>query len=299
MGLGAGRFTLVECARCGFLYLSPRPDMAELSQYYPPDYAFYQTPIREDRSAFSRATREYGLAKRCALVLKQRQGGDLLDVGAAIGDFLAAMRSHSGWRVRGLELDAGAAARARQVYGLTVDCGDLGHVSYQPESFDIVTLWEVLEHLPQPLDALRQIHSLLRPGGAVVMSMPNREALAAKVFGPAWIGLDVPRHFSVFSPGHVARALLESGFAQPLIFTPRGRLGAAHNGLLCGLASTHFWLGGDGAPNAVQRYARGALERLATRPAAVISLFLVTLPFSCLLRLVGRGTQMMVVARKP
>jgi SAM-dependent methyltransferase len=299
MGHGPGEFTLVECCRCGFLYLSPRPDATELPRYYPSNYEFYQSTVLEDPSAFSRANRQYDLAKRCDLVLRQRSSGDLLDVGAAVGDFLAAMRARPGWRVRGLELDAGAADHARRVYGLTVDQGDLESVRYPPCSFDVVTLWEVIEHLPQPRHALRCIHTLLRPGGAMVMSLPNRRAMAARLFGPYWLGLDVPRHFSVFSPADISHALQEAGFERPHVFTPRGHLGATHNGLLCGMASLHFWLAGDGPQTTLQSWAATVLDRLAVNPRAVVSLFVLTLPYSWLIRALNRGTQMIVVAHRP
>src|SRR5947209_6312748 len=98
-----GEFTLVECGNCGFLYLSPRPDSSEIGRYYPPEYGAYHTDEMETHSQFAKGIRQYDLEIRCGTVLRYRSTGDLLDYGCGSGDFLAAMKKHAGWRVRGLE----------------------------------------------------------------------------------------------------------------------------------------------------------------------------------------------------
>ena len=173
------------------------PTRPEIDRYYPPEYGMYATPMAEEEDPFFRGLRQYDFDRRCDAVLKYKKGGSVLDVGAGIGDFLAAMRDRGGWEVRGVEPSLVAAKRARAVYNLDIDIARLDEVSYPPESFDAVTLWEVLEHVPQPREALCKIFEILMSGSVAVMSIPNRDSIDARLFGPGWIGLDIPRHFSV------------------------------------------------------------------------------------------------------
>jgi len=78
--------------------------------------------------------------------------------------------------------------------------------------YDVVTLWDVLEHLPSPRAGLVQIQQWLRPGGYVVLSVPNLESWDASLFGQRWIGWDAPRHFNLFSRSGLDRLLSETGF---------------------------------------------------------------------------------------
>ncbi|HET7035103.1 MAG TPA: class I SAM-dependent methyltransferase [Thermomicrobiaceae bacterium] len=292
-----GEFTIVECVSCGFHYLTPRPDQTEIGRFYPDDYDAYTSWDKEESAAL-RAARADDIARRAGVIERYASPGDLLDVGCASGDFLAAMRDRGDWRVRGLEPSATAVARARASYGLTVDEGSLESACYEPGSFDVITMWEVLEHVPQPRETLRRVYELLRPGGTLVMSMPCRDALDARIFGTYWIGLDVPRHFSIFSHHDIRRALLDAGFTRPDIFTTRGRLGGAHTEFLCVMLSLSFWLQGGENARPLRRAGSSALQRLVGHQAGVIPLFLLTLPYSRLTRALNRATAMTVVARR-
>ncbi len=279
-----GEFTLVECCRCGFLYLSPRPVGAELEPYYPRDYLPFRPAIHEERSPWRRFDRMVGLRKRCEVIRRQKASGTLLDVGCGTGDFLFAMAKNTGWQVRGLEPHPAAAARARASYGLTVDECSLEAAPYPAESFDVVTLWDVLEHLPWPRQALRRISELLRPGGLVVIGVPDRDSFDAKLFGPAWAGLDLPRHFSVFSAHHVARCLNEANFGPPTITNLNG---GYHSFAL----SVRFWLDDATVPAVVRRVGLGVVDAFPFRVA--------TLPYFVLVQRLRRGSTMIVTARKP
>jgi hypothetical protein len=156
----------------------------------------------------------------------------------------------------------------------------------------------VLEHLASPRAALLQIHTLLRPGGTVVMSVPDRDSLEARLFGPAWVGLDIPRHFSVFSKRHISQALNDAGFEPIDIFTLPGPLGTAHHGLQSLMLSFYIWSQGDGSPGRVRRSARAVLQPVARRPLGIFGLFLLSAPFQQIARVTRRGSSMAVVARR-
>ena len=281
-----GEFSLVECANCHFLYLSPRPDAQEIQAYYPSDYMPFRTAMTEERSFLRRLDRSIGLRKRSGLVARHsgRSVGTLLDIGCGTGDFLWGMRKYRGWKVRGVEPHAEAADRARRNYGLDVDVGWLEGVTYPPGSFDAVTLWDVLEHLPSPRHAVALIFEWLRPGGLLVFGVPNRESVDATLFDPYWAGLDIPRHFSVFSPSHAADLVVSAGFEQPLFTNLNGSF---HSFAL----SMQFWLAGDGRKSPLRA---AVLRSIGSFPFRAASL-----PYFFGLQLLKKGTSLTVVARKP
>jgi len=292
-----GEYTLSECAHCGFLFLSPRPDADEIKRHYPADYPFYNSFF--DQSDYVKSIGMYEMDKRCEAVTSAVGGGrDILDIGCSVGDFLATMETR-GWQPRGVEPDSGAAAYAAERHGLDVYNGFVEDAPYESASFDAVTMWEVLEHTAQPLATLRRVHDLLRPGGAVVLSVPNRSSLQSKIFGTYWIGNDFPRHYSVFSPRHMRQALRSAGFVDPQIVSQSGRLGAMHNEVACVLGSLDLWLrDGDGLKG-TRRVVNHTVVPVLMKPAGVIPFFLVTLPASFAIRKLHRGSQMVAIAHKP
>jgi SAM-dependent methyltransferase len=277
-----GEFTLVECARCGFLYLSPRPDSTEIQRYYPDDYLPFRSAIHEERSPIRRFDRLFGLHKRCQVIRQFKSEGYLLDVGCGTGDFLAVMRSYRGWEVRGLEPHGGAVARAREKYGLAVDHAYLDDVPYAPGTFDVVTMWDVLEHVPRPLHSLRHLRDALRPDGVVIIGLPNRDSLDARLFGQYWAGLDVPRHFSVFSVAHITHTLLEAGYEKPYVLNLNG---GYHTFAL----SVRFWLDEVTCDRRPNDFVVAALGSLPAR--------LLTFPYFSVLKWTKKGSTMILVAR--
>jgi SAM-dependent methyltransferase len=137
--------------------------------------------------------------------------GRLLDVGCGEGAFLRAARKR-GWEVFGTELTAETARFARESGGLDVRTGGPAEWGFEAGTFDAVTFWHVLEHVPDPVAMLEQCARLLRPGGLIVVAVPNLRSLQAKLAGRHWFHLDVPYHVSHFSPASLDVALRRSGF---------------------------------------------------------------------------------------
>lgn len=136
--------------------------------------------------------------------------GDLLDVGCGDGDFIFRARQH-GWRVRGSEVNVAAVKSARAA-GLTVDLGELESVGYGSQSFDVVRAWHVLEHVPEPLNLLRQMRRLLRPGGLAIVGVPNYASGARRILGGRWRGLQPQYHLNHFDARTLRSALVTAGF---------------------------------------------------------------------------------------
>lgn len=204
---------LVRCVRCGLVYQSPRPTLEEIGVHYPASYDSYGDYRVETPNGLLRMAFDYGMRKRTRYVTRSVPGGRLLDVGCAAGVFLVSMRELGGWEVEGVELNAGAAGHARATYGLTVHTGTLEEAHLPDAHFDVVTLFDVLEHLHSPIAALREVHRILRPGGILVLRLPNLDSWDARLFGDAWAGLDAPRHLYIYSPRTLAATLKQAGFA--------------------------------------------------------------------------------------
>lgn len=205
--------SIVRCSECGLLYQNPRPDSTEMSKYYPPDYDLYHVDQKIKKSSWlMRRAMQYGIDKRCRMVTREKSAGALLDLGCATGVFLTNMRRFPGWEVYGVEPSEYAVQVARETHGLNVFCGSLEEAAFQENQFDVVTLWDVLEHLPDPDASLRELHRILKPGGILVLRVPNIESWDARIFGQYWAGLEPPRHYYIFSPRTLGQLLAKNGF---------------------------------------------------------------------------------------
>ena len=193
-------FDLVRCRVCGAVYVDPRPDDEALGTYYADYYGGGRHPFLKDLFMAARA-RKLGRAPR---------GGRLLDYGCGRGDFLLAARRH-GWEGMGVERSGTPIMELRENLGLTILTPDaLGEVP--DASFDAITLWHVLEHLPEPRVQLTELHRLLRPGGRLLVEVPNFGGWLARIGGDVWYHLDVPRHLIHFDRGSLAHLLRGCGF---------------------------------------------------------------------------------------
>ncbi len=228
-----GLFKVVRCSSCGLIYLNPRP--VNPQAYYPEtDYAAHAGS--KSQKHFSAALyRSIGLRRRCQAVLARKCRGRLLDIGCGAGDFLYAMNQIAGWQTQGLEISPMAASRARSIYGLDVLVGQLGEVDIPARSFDVVTLWHVLEHLPHPRATLHEVKRILRPDGVIILACPMVDSWEAHFFGIYWAGYDVPRHFYTFSRRTLGRLLNDNGLSCEEIYS----VVAGFNSLRI---STAFWV---------------------------------------------------------
>ena len=208
-----GDFTSNRCLNCGLIYLSPRPKSEAIGNYYPSNYANFRPPIESEKFALMRWMRQRKLTKRRRLIerFSQRTSGNLLDVGSATGLFLNEM-AQSGWRVSGVEPDLHAAELARSYFNLDVFAGLFRDAPLQPNSFDVITFWDVIEHTYSPRKELEFAANLMRPGGLLTLSIPNWNSEERKIFGKYWQGFDAPRHLYVFTDEVLSAILDDAGF---------------------------------------------------------------------------------------
>jgi len=208
-----GTFHLVTCDECGHLYQSPRPTQAAIGRFYPAHYQPFGRAIEDVyRSPVMRWLKHRQLRTRCLQVYRLRTQGALLDVGCATGLFLNEMRRYGQWRLAGIEIAPEASAYARERFHLDVFSGPIEDAPWPNGSFDVITLWDVLEHLPDPNGALRSLGRLLSKEGLLILSVPNLDSIDARIFGRYWTGLDAPRHFWVFRKRDIVRLCEAAGY---------------------------------------------------------------------------------------
>jgi SAM-dependent methyltransferase len=202
---GTQIFQDVRCQRCGLIYLNPRPTLDEITQYYPTEYEPF-TRHEHLQSLSARINYRISFNKRRRIASRGLRPGRLLDIGSGSGDFLLEMRN-AGWEVEGLDTSPAACEVAR-TRGLDTFRGQLFDVPFPDQSFDLITMWDVLEHVHDPMAHLECICRLLKPTGRFVVTLPNPESLDLMVFEDFWAGLDFPRHLFVY-PRKTLTAMIE------------------------------------------------------------------------------------------
>lgn len=141
----------------------------------------------------------------------------LLDIGCGTGRYLAQQRRF-GWNVAGVEPSARAASIC-QAHGLNVRQGYFNPDDWGENLFDVVTLLQVVEHLPDPEADFHQIYRVLKPGGILYIATPNLHSIPAWLFRTYWIMADAPRHYFLFTPDTLGRFLVKAGFTPKWWYT--------------------------------------------------------------------------------
>jgi len=206
--VAGGTYRLRRCHDCDLVHLTPRLEDEMLATLYGEEFYF---PERSAFSAIAEGVKELIQDARRHVVEKRARIGRVLDVGSGDGAFVHHMASH-GWDAVGLDFSpaAGELAARRGLRGRFL-MGSLADHDLPSGSFDAVTLWQVLEHIGDPVSMLRRAHALLRPGGLLIASVPNIEGLSAVLTRERWWGLDVPRHLVHYTPSTLRRVVNESG----------------------------------------------------------------------------------------
>lgn len=194
---------IVRCDNCGLVYTNPRPTAELLDALYADVEDNVYLEDEEARVATFRHAL-LGVRKRAAV------GGRLLDVGCHVGTFLRLARD-AGYEVAGVEPSTWAAEYARDARGLAVLPCALGAAGYEPQSFDVVTMWDVIEHFADPKGELRQVHRVLKPGGLFALTTMNVDALLPRLLRGRWPWYML-MHQYFFTPETMSRMLEDVGF---------------------------------------------------------------------------------------
>lgn len=199
-------FSIAICEGCGVLRTLPEMSDAELAPFYPEDY-WGEDSFPPDEWIRSSQSEKTAFLARCGL-----NGGRILDVGCGGGHFLRALGSES-WDRYGVETGRQACSAASSWLGSDrVVSGTLTEAGFPDSAFDLVTFWSALEHSTRPRATLLEARRIVKPGGSLVVQVPNADSYQAAMFGGDWFALDAPRHRYHFTPERLQRLLNETGF---------------------------------------------------------------------------------------
>ncbi|OGM12858.1 hypothetical protein A3D84_02335 [Candidatus Woesebacteria bacterium RIFCSPHIGHO2_02_FULL_42_20] len=193
---------IVRCSRCGLVYRHSIPPAAILEREY----------SRHAETAYleSQKERSRSFARSLLEIKKYMPSGKLLDVGSAAGLFLNEAKK-VGFEVLGVEPNKYLANYAHKTFSLKVYQKTFDKFDIPERSIDIVTFWDVLEHLPNPLAALRKTHRILARGGVAVINYPDINSLPARLLGRHWWFV-ISGHLYYFTPQTISKMLREAGF---------------------------------------------------------------------------------------
>lgn len=204
--ISGDKFVVGFCNNCRLTVTTPVPASRELSRYYPQTY--YGSGRRFPHVVEWLLDKLYDF--RAGRIGAGREPGKVLDIGCGRGLLLNKLKER-GWDPQGTELSEEAAAYARDRLNLPVITETLEDARFPDNEFDLVILWHVLEHVPDPRGTLREVGRILKPGGTLLVAVPNFGSLEARYSGPGWFHLDVPRHLTHFTFRSLSEALLGAG----------------------------------------------------------------------------------------
>lgn len=211
----ANGYAILQCSVCGLGVTTPFPDLTAQASVNEDTYSL------DERISIYMSRKGY-FEKRYRAQLRDIgkfcRTGKLLDIGCNIGMFLDCARS-DGFEVAGVELNRSCAEYARSTYGLDVRATYLEQAGFDADSFDVVTMFDVLEHVTDMERILAEVRRILKPGGLLVVQSPNLASVMAETARSGWSWLTPPDHLYHFTPGSLSRLLTCSGYVVTLLKT--------------------------------------------------------------------------------
>lgn len=203
-------FKYVKCNECELIYVNPRLNSENISNLYTTGRFEYQFKNLFIPSATYRKETLY--TERLNIIESYIKPGKLLDVGAAAGHFMETAIER-GWDTYGVEPSPYAAEYARTELNLTkIYNSELIEKGFDNESFNVITAWDVLEHLKKPLETVQEIHRILKPGGMIFVYVPNYESVEVTICKEKCDTIVPDAHLTYFSPKTIRQLLEKAGF---------------------------------------------------------------------------------------
>ncbi len=192
-------FSIWKCNNCALQFTNPRPEAENLGKYYESDeYLSHDTQSNGALGKLYQFLREINIKRKYKIVSNLKSAGSILDIGCGTGEFLHYFQRRN-WNCLGIEPNQAARNFAKNHYQLKVE-EEQGLNDLSPETFDIISMWHVLEHVLDVNKRIEEAKRLLKPGGFLIIALPNPSSWDAGYYKAFWAGLDVPRHLYHFSP---------------------------------------------------------------------------------------------------
>ncbi len=277
-------FRLVRCSSCTGVWLASPPKPEEMGLHYTEDY---HKGIMAGGEGDVASRWKYPRRR----IAEYKRGGTILDIGCSSGAFLSTMKGSS-WELYGIDMEESTAERARAKTGANIFVGDAVAAPFLPDTFDVITSFDLIEHVYSPRTFLTKVFEWLKPGGIYYAMMPNIASWEARLFGTHWYGLELPRHLFHFSPRSLKCLMTDLGFEEVCVKTPRVSYMRRSAGYV--FASALESVGLPATPQA--RPKPRSLPRKAFNKAVQLA---VAEPFAQIAAMASAGPSMEAVFRKP
>jgi 2-polyprenyl-3-methyl-5-hydroxy-6-metoxy-1,4-benzoquinol methylase len=238
-----GTFSYVRCPECGLVYMKPQVVPEDIGKLYPSDYAPHTTAAKGSAATIRSLHKQFMKIPVIAQFIRWvtnvkisndiyrrlNQNSRILDIGCGAGAFLNRVKTEKGCKVYGVDISEAAVDAAKNSFGLNIFKGTIIEAPFEDSSFDVVTAWWYLEHVPDPHATAARISSLLKPDGHCIIGVPNFESFNAKGFKDKWYHLDCPRHLCIWTPSAMKRLLAQHSLTVTKIIydkTPWGLRGS-------------------------------------------------------------------------
>jgi 2-polyprenyl-3-methyl-5-hydroxy-6-metoxy-1,4-benzoquinol methylase len=203
-------FKILECKECGLLYTTPRPNKDEIGRYYKSEEYYSH---QENKEGFIpkvyEKVKSVNLKNKYGIATEGKEKGKALDIGCGVGDFLHTMEQH-GWDCTGVEPSEDAKAIAKKrIKGQLLSSEEQENLL--DNCFDVITMWHVLEHVDDISWQIQQLYRLCKPGGRIIIALPNYKSYDGQYYKAEWAAYDVPRHLNHFNKETLNKILEESG----------------------------------------------------------------------------------------
>jgi len=210
-------FTISKCSVCGFQFTNPRPLKSQISLYYKSeDYISHSNKSTGLFAVLYQLARYLNLAFKYAIIKKHTTVGKALDIGSGTGHFLNYLQNKN-WLVQGIEPDNEAAEFSRNNFELKINSeSELKKLEYN--SFDLITMWHVLEHVHDLNERMSELLRLIKPKGTLILALPNLDSFDANYYDKYWAAYDVPRHLYHFTKKDIENLATKHGFVIEKIY---------------------------------------------------------------------------------
>jgi SAM-dependent methyltransferase len=204
-------FDHYRCPKCGLIFISPIPQ--NLGDYYPDQY--YYIPETVDFLEANSAPEQY----KIEIIQRYVKQGRLLEIGPSMGCFTY-LAKRSGFEAEAIEMDAKCSKFLNQVAGIpTVNSSDTCGALKTLKPFDVIAMWHVIEHLPDPWETLEAISERINAGGILILAAPNPDAFQFRILGRYWPHVDAPRHLMLIPTQLLIDKMATLGMTVELVTT--------------------------------------------------------------------------------
>jgi len=203
-------FKIYKCSDCNVYFLGPHPSKSILDKAY--DSSYYGEKDEKFYHFFEKVI-DYFRWRRAKRVSKFLvDGSKVLDIGCGNGRFLSSLSKLGKYELFGTEMDGNSANRAKRIAKINLKIGAITKDDFANDTFDVITMYHVFEHLTEPKETIEIIKKILKKDGVFVVSFPNITSLQSKLFKGKWFHLDPPRHLLFFDPNDFSKLLSSYNF---------------------------------------------------------------------------------------